>query len=480
MFSQAANKKTALKPRWWGSDRHKFFTVAVFVILASLDNAARGVLPPLYAVMARDFAVPESWLGFVSAITLLVVAVTAVGWGYWGDRSSRKRLLLYGTLIWSAAMFLTGVSQTYSQLLGFQLVAAVGIGCIASVGFSVVSDLIPPARRGLAMSFWGLSQGGGGGAGALLGGLLGAHNWPLPFFVVAAAGGLFALLYLFTFEPERGRAEPELAPVFQSGQQYRHHIRWPDVRVILTKRSNLWLMAQAFAATLGYGSLVWMPRLFIARLEAGGHTLETATMAGNLYSLLFQTGFYFAILAGHLGDRWQRRLPGGRAKLAMMALLASVPFQIALFFVPLQGVSLPEDGSVVGVTVATLLSIGTHPWVAVAFGLALVAVAFASADIPNRRAILTDVNLPEHRGTAVGLISVSVGLGLALGNALAGILFDSIAAQFAPPLNYAVGLALFQLVFIPAGLCYYRLSQTTAQDIAAVKQVLTSRAKLLP
>jgi len=107
------------EPGWWGSDRHKFFTVVVFVILASLDNAARGVLPPLYAVMARDFAVPESWLGFVSAITLLVVAVTAVGWGYWGDRSSRKRLLLYGTLIWSAAMFLTGVSQTYGQLLGF-------------------------------------------------------------------------------------------------------------------------------------------------------------------------------------------------------------------------------------------------------------------------------------------------------------------------------------------------------------------------
>ena len=28
-----------------------------------------------------------------------VVAVTALGWGYWGDRSNRKRLLLLGTLI---------------------------------------------------------------------------------------------------------------------------------------------------------------------------------------------------------------------------------------------------------------------------------------------------------------------------------------------------------------------------------------------
>ena len=461
---------------WWGNDRHKIFTIIVFVILASLDNAARGVFPPLYAVMARDFDVSEASLGFISAVTILVIAVSAVLWGYWGDRGSRKRLLLYGTLIWSAAMFLTGLAQNYTQLLLYQLITAVGIGCIASVGFSVISDFISPVRRGLAMSFWGLSQGGGGGAGAMLGGILGAHNWPLPFFVVAIAGFVFALLYLFTFEPERGQAEPELNRMYAAGGRYEYRIQLADIRYILGKRSNLWLMIQALIATIVYGSLVWMPRLFIARVEAEGYSLETATISGNLYSLLFQTGFYFAILAGHIGDRWQRRNPGGRARLSMLGILLAIPFQITLFFVPLHNLSLPEPGGPVAVTVATVISIVTNLWVASAFIVALVAVAFASVDIPNRRALITDVNLPEHRGTIIGFMSVAVGVGVALGNALAGVSFDYFSAQFAPPLNYAVGLALFQLLFIPAGFCYYRLSKSAGRDIAEVKKVLKERA----
>ena len=104
-------------------------------------------------------------------------------------------------------------------------------------------------------------------------------------------------------------------------------------------------------------------------------------------------------------------------------------------------------------------------------------MAFSSADTPNRNALLTDVNLPEHRGTAVGFMAVAIGLGVATGNALAGLLFDYLALYLASPLNYAVGLALFQLLFIPAGLCYTVLSKTTPGDIAGVRHTLRERAE---
>ena len=42
------------------------------------------------------------------------------------------------------------------------MIVAVGLGSVASIGFSVISDFISPRRRGLAMSLWGLSQGAGG------------------------------------------------------------------------------------------------------------------------------------------------------------------------------------------------------------------------------------------------------------------------------------------------------------------------------
>ena len=48
----------------------------------------------------------------------------------------------------------------------------------------MVTDLISPTRRGLVMSFWGLSQGVGTLAGTLVGGLLGATDWRRPFLLL--------------------------------------------------------------------------------------------------------------------------------------------------------------------------------------------------------------------------------------------------------------------------------------------------------
>ena len=468
------------KPIWWGSPAHQLFTVIVFVILASLDNAARGVLPPLYAVVSRDLQVSEAALGMVTGVTVIALSVTSVGWGYWGDRRARKPLLFYGTLIWVAGMGLTGQAATFKQLFLWQLVAAVGIGCIASVGFSVISDLIPAGRRGMMLGFWGISQGGGAGLGALLGGSLGAYEWPLPFFGVAAAGLLFALLYLFTFEPERGRAEPELVPLFEAGRTYDHRISRADLRRLWAVTSNRWLLLVAFVGPLAYGSRVWLARLFIAKVEAGGYSLETATITGNMFSLLFETGFYFAILSGYLGDRWQRHNPRGRARLGMGLVWLAIPFQIVVFLMPLRNLNFPTEANVPTLTGAVLWSLVSNPWVGSTFLVALLAIALLAGDSPTRAALYTEVNLPEHRGTVTGFMTIATGLGLALGNWLAGLTISSLAHFYAPPLNYALGLALFQLWLIPAGWCYYQISKSVAEDLARLKRTLSLRAESEP
>ena len=75
--------------------RQLLFSYAVFVVLASLDNAAAGVLPPLYAIIARDLQANEAALGGVTAIYILILAAAAAFWGYRGDQGQRKSLLLY-------------------------------------------------------------------------------------------------------------------------------------------------------------------------------------------------------------------------------------------------------------------------------------------------------------------------------------------------------------------------------------------------
>ena len=465
------------KNSWWGNRPHRLFTVAIFIVLASLDNAARAVVPPLYAVIAADLGVTDASLGFVTALSIIVVAITALIWGYWGDRGSRKMLLLYGTIIWSVSMFLTSVSQTYLQLMIFQLLTAVGIGCIASVGFSIVTDLIAPRRRGLLMSFWGLSQAGGGGFGALVGSMLGASNWRLPFVVIAIAGTVFALLYLFTYEPRRGQSEPELSKLFESGERYGRRIRFTDLKKILRTRSNLWLILQGFVSTIAFGSLVWMPSFYISHLETLGYPLETATISGNILSLMMQLGLYASILGGYLGDRWQRRNLAARAWICTIGSLSAIPFLLAFFFVPLPEFYLPADATTGELVWTTLMSVFTNRWVAIAFVLSFIGFGLMSLDAPNRSALLSDINQPEHRGTIAGFSTLLVGAGLALGNSLTGVTQTMLAGELAPPLNYATGLALFQLFFLPAAYFYYRTTRSSPSDIARSRKTLARRAQ---
>ena len=50
-----------------GSSPHRVYSVVVFVILASLDNVAIGIVPPLYGSIGTDFGVGEGRIALATA-----------------------------------------------------------------------------------------------------------------------------------------------------------------------------------------------------------------------------------------------------------------------------------------------------------------------------------------------------------------------------------------------------------------------------
>ncbi len=462
-----------------GGTAHRVYSVTVFVVLASLEHVAVGIVPPLYKKIGDSLDVSEGAIGLVTAVSFLVTAIAAVGWAYVGDRTNRKPLLMIGSGIWVLGYGGSGLVHGYFAFLALQMFASIGLGAVVSVGFSVVSDLISPKRRGLVMSLWGLSQGIGALVGTLLGGLLGggggpgAENWRRPFLLLAALGVLAILAYLLTYDIRRGQSEPELAALFAAGGNYEHRIDRGDLRGILGRRTNVWLVLQGLTAQATFGSLVWLPRLLEAKAEHQGYPNPTAI--GSVFAVLFQLGGVFSIVGGLVGDRLQRRTLSGRALVAAFGILAGIPFYVVLFFVPLK-VNVPPGASTGRTVLAVLESVVTEPTVAVAFLAALVALAFTSANSPNWFALLADVNPPEHRGTVYSMGNLVNGVGRAAGNGLVGAVFRALTRTLPPPLNYATGLALFQVFFIPTGVMYYLASRTSPKDIETVRQLLRSRA----
>ncbi len=453
------------------------YTIAVFTLLASLDNAAIALYPVLTKVMAADLDLSEGAVGMVTALVILVTAVTAVGWGYYGDRSRRKPLLFWSSALWSIGLILVAGSSSLATLIWWSIVVGIGLGAVSSVGFSIISDFVGPRRRGLAMSFWGLSQGAGGFFGVLVGGVLGAENWRSPFVGLGIIGLGIALLYLTTVDAPRGRSEPELAKVLASGQDYDYRIERTDLVPLIKIRTNRWLILQGLTAQLAYGSLIWVPLLYQSKVQALGYDLPTATAVGSVFGALFQIGGVTSILSGYLGDRFQQRTPRARALVSMVGILGAIPFFVTFFFVPLTGLDIPPDQGSIGIVLSTLASVVTNPYAASAFLLSVLALAFTSADSPNWYALISDVNLPEHRGTVFGLGNLSNGLSRTLGNGLTVVAAGLLTSRFGPPLNYAIGLTVFQVFFIPTGLCYWMASKTCATDIGRVRSILTKRGK---
>ncbi len=465
------------KRTWRGGRAHVIYTIVVFVVLASLDNAAVALIPSMVPQLRETFGVSTGAIGLLTGAQILVTAVTAIFWGYLADSRDRRMLLFTGTIIWAGAIGLSGAVATYSALFALQVIAGVGLGSIVSVSFSVISDFVAPKRRGLAMSFWGLSQGIGTLVGSLLASQAGAHNHAPPFFILAAAGILFSILLLATFDAPRGFREPELKELYESGKTYDYQIDTAQLVDISRVKTNRWLVLQGLTAQVAYGSLIWVPLLYQEKVIAEGYSLATGQQVGGIFAALFTIGALFSILFGHLGDRWQRRNLSGRAYISAIGILGAIPFFLIFFWVPLRGLQVTEGAGTGTFIPEVLLAIVTNPWVAAAFLSAMIALALTSADSPNWFALIADANLPEHRGTVFGVGNFVNGVGRASGTALTTVSADVISKTLPPPFNLALGLSLFQIFFLPTGWCYWKASKTCPTDIEDVRATLRERAE---
>ncbi|MCX7711667.1 MAG: MFS transporter [Clostridia bacterium] len=455
------------------------YTIFVVVALASLDNAVIGLFPPLFSSIAKDLQIDISLLGLISAINIFTTSLSSIVWGYLADLGNRKRLIIIGTILWSVSVYLTAYSANYIQLILYQIVTGIGLGCIASIGYSVLTDAIPKRMRGMLMSLWGLSQGFGGIAGSVMASIIAtATNWRTPFEIIAVLGLAFIFLYFFIKEPPKGASEPELRSLMEEGYEYNYSIEFSHLKEIATKKSNQWLILQGFFMNITTGTLIWLPTLYISKLEAVGLSTQTSIIAAGYLFALLQVGGLCSVYFGHLGDRLQKKSLKGRVYLASFSIAIAMPLYILMFTVPFQRLHLYNSSNPVSIFFNLLKEIVINPWMFIMFVFAIGATAAQSANSPNWLALITDANLPENRATAFSIANLINGIGRAFGNVFLGIVLKLFTPSLGTPDNYILTMVLFQAFFIPSVFCYIKLAKNIGNDLQNVKLILKRRAKL--
>lgn len=452
------------------------FTITVFVVLAAFDNIIIGLFPPLFKYIGEDLHIGTPKLVTVSSFNILVTAISSVYWGYLSGKFKRKKLVIIGTCIWIVSVFLTATSKNYIQLLFFQMLTGVGLGCIASIGFSILTDYIPHGKRGVILSLWGMAQGLGGIAGSLLASLTTTnHNWRFPFEIIGFIGFFLIFFYLFVEEPTRGQSDPELRNLVEKGMAYHYRIETKQIKEILLKKSNLLLFFQAFFLNISTGSLIYIPTLFIFKIEQQGYSEATAVIASGYLYGIFQLGGMTSAYFGHLGDKFQKNTYKGRAVLTSFFVFLTMPLYIVMFSIPIHRLVLPKDDNAIAILFQLVEQILLNPWMAAVFLLSLLASAAQSANTPNWLALITDVNFPEHRGTAFSVANLFNSLGRTIGTLGVAILVGVISFWYKEPTNYAITLSALQLFLIPSAICYLFMTKSNVSDIHNMKESLKIR-----
>ena len=161
---------------------------------------AGGVLAS--AIQTKFSTVPQN-LQFIS-LTFVGMTLGALITGFVGDKYGRRFTYQINLLIFGLASLAAAFAQDMNQLIACRFVQGLGLGAEIVVGYSTLTEFVPPKTRGRWLSMMAFLVVAGFPVTALLGYLIiPAFGWR-PVFIIAGVGSLI-IWYLRKNLPESPR-----------------------------------------------------------------------------------------------------------------------------------------------------------------------------------------------------------------------------------------------------------------------------------
>jgi len=345
--------------------------------------------------IGKEFSMDAVLVNWVATSFLLAAAMFLVPFGKAADMRGRKKIFIYGVLIYTLASFLCAISMSAPWLICFRVLQGIGGAMIFGTAVAILTSVFPPGERGtvlginVAAVYLGLSL------GPFLGGILTQYfGWRSVFLVNVPLGLIIVALVFWQLKGEWAEASGEKFDFVGS------IIYSLSLVAIMYGFSRLPAMLGALlilVGVLGALSFVWW--------EA-----KAASPVLNMHLFRSNTVFAFSNLAAlvnysatfavsFLLSLYLQVIKGLNPRDAGLVLI-SQPVMQALFS-PLAGrlsdriesriiASTGMALTVIGLALLTLLNAQTT-LVSIIFSLILLGLGFALFSSPNINAIMSSV-----------------------------------------------------------------------------------------
>src|SRR6204780_4262350 len=279
---------------------------------------AGGVLA---SVAQSQFSTPAHIPQFIS-LTFVGMPAGALITGFVGDRFGRRFTYQINLLIFGLASLAAAFAQDMDQLIICRFVQGLGLGAEIVVGYSTLTEFVPPQTRGRWLSMMAFIVVAGFPATSLLGYLVIPNFGWRPMFVIAGIGSLFvwylrknlpesprwlesegrneeaeSLMQAIETEASVGKPLPPVAapaPVAQPGTTY---LATPSLLRRLIVGS--WVLITI--NTLIFGFVIFLPQFFLRQ----GLTITNSLAYTLVLSVASLVG---CVLGAYLSDGIGRRM----------------------------------------------------------------------------------------------------------------------------------------------------------------------------
>lgn len=237
--------------------------LCVLGVILYLDRVCIAIALP---AIQKELELEPQHLGWISLAFSLAYAVFEIPTGHLGDRYGTRKTLMRITIAWSVFTALTGATIGLVSLLVVRFLFGAGeAGAWPNVS-TVVSKWFPAESRGRAMGVFGAATAVGGGLSPFLViPIQQAYGWRASFFVFAALGVAWAIVWFAWFRDdpaEMGTPREEIDEVGEVPIRAAHGIAW---RVALRQPSIWGLMGAGFSNIFAaFFSIFWLPT-FLAK-----------------------------------------------------------------------------------------------------------------------------------------------------------------------------------------------------------------------
>ncbi|WP_088186481.1 MFS transporter [Desulfosporosinus sp. FKA] len=404
-------------------------TVCIGAFMAALDASIINVAMP---TLSKSFSAGMDSVEWVSIAYLLTLTSLLTLLGSLSDRFGRKIFYTVGFSIFGLGSGLCGIVSMLPLLIAARILQALGAAMLQANSIAIITSVVPATSRGKAIGIQGSAQAIGLSVGPTIGGLIiGNFGWRLIFYInipVALLGTLIAAFVLPKDQPNIHSSRFDylgaalftpflilIILIFKDG----YKAGWLSTEIILES-----LLSIVFLSLFIYREKKCenpMINLDLFRIR----TFTSGNVTGLLsYSLMFGVIFLMPFYL-----EWILKLSPFLIGLIMTVI------SLAMFIVsPFSGALADHMGaklltssgmiiSSIGSLILVLLSKNTNIYIDL-LGLILVGAGIGIFTPPNNSSVMGSAP-PEHVGVAGGILNMSRSLGMSIGVAIAGSLYNS-------------------------------------------------------